>query len=61
MEKENSMNFIRHSKAGYKTYKEINKSDNPQNSVDYNNQVENDLPLVGVELAKVEAKNFLIT
>ncbi len=55
---ENSMSFIRHSKSNYKTYKEIKTSENPQQAVDYDNQVENDLPLAGIELAEEEAENF---
>ena len=58
LEQKNSMSFIRHSKAGYKTYEQINKSENPQQAVDYDNQIENDLPRAGIELAEREAEKF---
>lgn len=57
-EGEDSVNFIRHSKAGYRTYEEILKSENPQQAVDSEEQVTPDLPEKGVEIARVEAENF---
>lgn len=50
-----SVNFTRHSKAGYKTYAEILASDDPQGPVDVEKQVTPDLPEAGVALARESA------
>lgn len=53
-----SAHFIRHSKAGYQTYKKILKSGDPMDPVDVENQVTPDLPPEGVEFARQEAERF---
>lgn len=59
MEKmENSAHLIRHSKASYKNIDAIIASDKPQRPVDFKNQLTPDLPLEGLELAKVKASEF---
>mgnify|MGYP001620184623 CR=1 FL=1 len=59
--REGSVFFTRHSKAGYKTYAEILKSDDPTAPVDPERQVVPDLPEAGVELARDSAEEFLDT
>jgi hypothetical protein len=56
--KEKSTYFIRHSRASYKTYEDVLASENPQAAHDPNNQIENDLPEAGIELAKEKAEQF---
>ena len=56
-----SVHFTRHSKAGYKTYSKILKSDNPQQPVNVEDQVTPDLPEKGVEMARVAAEKFFET
>ena len=55
---EHSVHFTRHTKAGYKTYKEILKSDNPQQAIDPEKQVTPDLSEQGVEMAQEAARDF---
>jgi hypothetical protein len=50
--------FIRHSKAGYATYKQILDSEVPQQPTDPKNQVLPDLPQEGIDLAQREAKQL---
>lgn len=50
--------FIRHSKSGYKTYAETEKSENPRASFDPENQVTPDLTEEGVKLAREKAEEF---
>lgn len=50
--------FIRHSKAGYKTYQQILNSDNPEEFTKPKNQVIPDLPDKGISLAKSEAEKL---
>ncbi|MCX6761231.1 MAG: hypothetical protein NTY33_00050 [Candidatus Moranbacteria bacterium] len=57
VEKE-KIDFIRHSKAGYKSYKEVLNSDNPDQPLDINKQVFPDILEPGIELAKQEAEKL---
>lgn len=57
-ERQDSVHFTRHSKAGYKTYAEILKSDDPTAPVDPENQVVPDLTEAGVEMAHEAAEKF---
>ena len=47
--------FLRHSKAGYKSYAEVLNSDNPDRTVDLSEQVLPDVLEAGVALARTEA------
>lgn len=55
-EPKGDIKFIRHSKAGYKSFGEVIGSDNPDRSIDVKEQVLPDLTESGVELAKQEAE-----
>lgn len=50
--------FIRHSKSSYKTYAEIEKSQNPRAAFDPENQITPDLTQEGIKLAKEKAEEF---
>lgn len=50
--------FIRHSKSGYRTIKEIVASTNPEQPLDPKKQIMPDLTEEGVELAQREAEKF---
>ena len=56
--KEHSVHFTRHSKAGYKTYVEISKSNNPQQAVNPEEQITPDLLEKGIEMAQKAAEKF---
>lgn len=58
LEKEHGATFVRHSVAGYKSYNELAKSENPTAPFDHEEQVVPDLFDKGVELAKTEAEKF---
>lgn len=58
---DHSVNFIRHSKSGYKTYGSILGSDNPHAPFNPEEQTTPDLTGAGIELARVEAENFFAT
>jgi hypothetical protein len=51
--------FIRHSKSGYKSYREILGSDNPDQPLDIKEQVIPDISEAGIDLAKQEAEKLL--
>ncbi len=57
-ESEGSMYLLRHSKANYKTYAEILKSDNPQAPVEREEQILPDLTPEHKEFANKEAEKF---
>lgn len=50
--------FTRHSRANYDTYKKTLKSEDPQSSHNPDEQVENDLPESGIELAVKKAEQL---
>lgn len=52
---ENEIKFIRHSKAGYKSFGEVIGSDNPDRPIDTKEQITPDLTEAGIELARQEA------
>ena len=54
----NSIHFTRHSKAEYKTYRNIRSSDNPRQKMDYEDQITPDLSEEGVALAEQKAEAF---
>lgn len=54
-EDKEKIKFIRHSKAGYKSYREVLGSDNPDQSINLEKQVFPDVLEAGIELAKKEA------
>jgi len=53
--------FVRHSKSGYKTYAQTEKSENPRAPFDSEKQVTPDLTEEGIELAKRKAEEFFKT
>jgi len=56
--KKTQVDFVRHSKATYSTYKEMVNSDDPGKKFDHRNQVFPDLSSGGIELAKEQARLF---
>lgn len=56
--REDSINFIRHSNAGYTTYKKVLRSDNPTAEFRKEEQVTPDLTEEGIELARQEAEKL---
>lgn len=53
-----SGDYIRHSKAGYETYKKVVSSDNPEKPFDPETQITPDLTAEGRELALREAEKY---
>lgn len=57
-ESNDSIHFLRHSEAGYKTYKKILNSNNPQAAVERDEQVLPDLSPENIKFAEEKAEQF---
>jgi hypothetical protein len=55
---ENEAFFIRHTKSGYKNINKVLKSDNPQGSINFTEQISPDVSSEGTELAEKKAREF---
>jgi len=57
---ENEAFFTRHTKSDYKNINKVLKSDDPQKSINFEEQVSPDVSTEGEELRKEKRRNFFL-